>query len=200
MVSLHCCSLALPLLIACSSFTFFLETTKLLANKERRTDEPKPSGTGRGVYRNTHVCAGEGPTHGLFPCIHQRYILSNHALIIFLYKVNKEWNTCTNSSALWRELVYRLHVMQNNNEGEPLKIEYQVDRPEMNNIEQLDNGLVEGQQSYPEPQYSKMNEWKKYYAWKASFEHFTWQTGPATDCYSLTISEDGKTCSLGPGG
>ena len=104
----------------------------------------------------------------------------------------------SNSSEVWREFVYQLHITQNN-DGRPLKVEYQVGRSEVDRIENEENGLYESQLSYAEPQYVQMNEWKKYFAWKGTWGHFRWVAGDAIDAYALTVSEDGKTCSLGPG-
>ena len=44
-----------------------------------------------------------------------------------------------------------------------------------------------------------MNEWKRYFVWRATFEHFEWKIGNPADSYALNISEDGKTCFLGVG-
>ena len=118
---------------------------------------------------------------------------ANHA------QVSQDWNRFANNSALWREFVYQ-HYLEQETEGRVRRIEYQVDRPEVDRLEKEENGLAESLQSFSDlPHYAKMNEWKRYFVWRMSYEKFEWMRGKPTDEYALTISEDGKTCARGPG-
>ena len=92
------------------------------------------------------------------------------------------------------------HYLEQETEGRVRRIEYQVDRPEVDCLEKEENGLAESLQSFSDlPHYAKMNEWKRYFVWRMSYEKFEWMRGKPTDEYALTISEDGKTCARGPG-
>lgn len=59
-------------------------------------------------------------------------------------------------------------------------------------------GLENGQKYLGGAQYERLNEWKKYYAWKAGFGHWRWQIENTEDNYNLHVSEDRLTCSLPP--